>query len=91
MYTKWTTHCSNEHEKAQFEADLRRAKPVLDRLKVILEQMGKEVEAESFDFTSLAFPYVQAKAIGAKIVLADITKLIDLDKQKDTKNEHSTG
>ena len=83
MYTKWTSHLQNEHSKAQFEADIRRAKPVLDRLKTIIEQMGKEIEVEGFDFTTLAFPYVQAKVIGAKMVLADLIKLIDLDKQKD--------
>ncbi len=90
MYTKWTTHCSNEHEKTQFEADLRRAKPILDRLLVILDQREKEFKNNS-DLDSLFgqpnWPYFMAGVVGATSEIEHLRKLIDLDKQKDNTNE----
>lgn len=87
MYTKWTTHCKNEHEKATFEADLRRARPVLDRLKDILEYDQTASIKNDMDFGSPAWPYLQAFTIGTKSTYDSVIKLIDLDKQKDTIHE----
>lgn len=90
MYTKWTTHCKNEHEKATFEADLRRARSVLDRLKDILEQELEVAEKQEIGiegFSSPSWPYLQAYILGCKANAKDLIKLIDLDKQKDTIHE----
>jgi len=90
MYTKWTSHCKTEQEKAQFEADVRRAKVVLDRLKQMIEQQEELLtnqELSSAIFASPAWPYHQASLVGARSALKDLKRLIDLDKQKDTTNE----
>jgi len=83
MYTKWTAHLKDEHSKAQFEADLRRAKPVLDRLYDVLEDDITTHQQNEVDFDTPAWPYKQAYIVGAKKTLRSIQKLIDLDKQKD--------
>ena len=90
MYTKWTAHCKTEHEKAQFEADLRRAKPVLERLQTILDEGEEAIENREVDikyFESPSWAYLQAYRLGSKAMVKNLKKLIDLDKQKDTTNE----
>lgn len=90
MYTKWTAHCKTDHEKVQFEADLRRAKPVLDRLMEILNQRKEEIYREELSkdiFDIAAWPYLQASSVGSRREIQQLYKLIDLDKQKDTTND----
>jgi len=86
MFTKWTAHCKDEHSKAQFEADLRRAKPVLERLSDIVEHRISDITTDELDkasFDTAAWPYAQAATVGARRELMRLKLLIDLDKQKD--------
>lgn len=87
MYTKWTSHLQDEHAKAQFEIDVRRAKPVLERLKQILDVRVNDItddELSRDSFEKTAWPYWQASVVGARRELTKVIQLIDLDKQKDT-------
>lgn len=84
MYTKWTAHCKTEQEKIQFESDLRRSKPVLERLKDILEQAEGSLDKNDTKFETASWAYLQAYTIGNRAALKLIKQLIDLDKQKDT-------
>lgn len=87
MYTKWTTHCKTPQEKIQFEVDVRRAKPVLERLMTIFEEGVTQAESAEEDFNNPSWAYKQAYLVGRKSALKDVIKLIDLDKQKDNTNE----
>lgn len=90
MYTKWTAHCKTDQEKIQFESDVRRARPVLERLIDILKQDEEIIDREETNvknFSYASWPYLQAYWLGGKAAIKQLIKIIDLDKQKDTTNE----
>lgn len=85
MYIKWTEHLGDEEEKKKFEAKILSAKPVLDRLKTILEQQEGSLDrmersVQSFEDTNWA--YKQAFRNGQRNASNQIKTLIDLDQHK---------
>lgn len=89
MITQWTSHLTDPKEKENFKRQIRSAKPVLEHLKLMIEDQIKqtesaEIDAKSFDNPSWA--YKQAYKLGYKSILS-FTKhvLTDLDQDKETK------
>lgn len=80
MISKWTSHLKDPAEIERFKSSLEGSRMVLERLKAILIEREKAIEAndiESFDSPSWA--YRQAASIGAKAELKQIKRLIEYD------------
>lgn len=89
MITAWTQHLTNPEEKKQFENTVQAAKPVLERLKQLIEQKESSLEFQEMSLTSYDnpnWPYRQAHQNGFKQCLTAYKKLLTLD-QKETNNE----
>lgn len=88
MFIDWTKHLKTEEEKEQFRNQVKAAKPVLDRLKALIDEREAGLDKLDLDpksFNSPGWPFYQASRIGAKASTMWTRKLIDLDKQVTTK------
>ena len=86
MQIKWTQHIKDPDEKSKFEALVRNAKPVLERLRDIVnedyEVLNKmEISKKVYEIPN--WDYKQAHINGYKEHTTNILKLINLDQQKD--------
>ncbi len=93
MYTKWASHIADPQEKINFERHVVSARPVLDRLRQLLEedkaQLDK-VEMNVKQFDNPNWDYRQAFYNGSKASYTSILKLIDLDQQKEQPNDRQS-
>jgi hypothetical protein len=85
MYTKWTSHLSTEEEQNRFKETVLASKPVLNRIKDLMEIEEKtldrtELDPKAYDNTN--WPYKQAFKNGYRAGLAVAKKLVDIDNQK---------
>jgi hypothetical protein len=86
MYTKWTQHLTDEEEKKRFQNQIWSAKPVLERLLLILDEQEKSLDRSEIDpqsFSSPNWAYLQAFKNGDRFRLNYLKTLIDLDQQKE--------
>lgn len=95
MITKWTQHLRDPKEKEELEKAIRSAKPVLDRLKDMVEDQIKQVASSELDVNAFDNPnwaYKQAYKNGYKTSLRFLeTILNNLDHQKEINNDKFTG
>lgn len=90
MITAWTQHLTNPEDKERFKQAVQAAKPVLERLKELVEQKESSMEFQEMSLTSYEnpnWPYRQAHQNGFKQCLAAYKKLLTLDQQKDQNND----
>jgi len=80
MISKWTSHLKDPSEIERFKSSVEGSRTVLNRLKVIIEEREKALEAsETESFDSPAWAYRQAASIGAKAELKQIKRLLEND------------
>lgn len=82
MITQWTAHCKTPEEKEQFQESVKRAKWILDHLKVLIDgnlasNEAAEISPKAYDNTN--WPYRQAHVNGYKQALRDLNKLLTID------------
>lgn len=85
----WTNHIKDDKEKLEFEQQVLRAKPVLDRLKFLVEQKEDELnryEDSLVQYDNNNWAFRQAHQNGFRSCQSRVLKLIDLD-QKDNKQK----
>lgn len=80
----WSAHLKTDKDKQEFENLVLRAKPVLDRLRVLVE--NKEEELSSFENSLKAYDnpnwhFRQAHINGYKSCQSRLLKLITLDQE----------
>lgn len=85
MYIDWTKHLSTPEDKENFSRAVYRARHVLDRLKILIQNdldntSKAELSIKAYDNANWA--YRQAHTNGYKKALNNILTLVDLDKQK---------
>lgn len=84
MITKWTSHLQNKKEKEDFEKEVRSSRKVLDRMKTIVDEYEKElnaVETTTAQYDSPSWDYRQADNNGYRRCLNQIRRLVDLDQR----------
>lgn len=84
MFTRWTSHLKDPHEKKRFQDTVIASKPVLDHLRGLLEEMECDLDRAEFNPKNYDTPnwdYRQADNIGYRRCLRYLQKFIDLDKQ----------
>lgn len=92
MYTKWTSHLQEQEEKEKFQRAVRGSKPVLERLKDILNDQENELNRAETDPRNYEVPnwdYRQAHNNGYRQCLYILKKLIDLDQQETNNGRQS--
>lgn len=85
MYTKWTQHIKDQNEKVDFEKFIKGSKPVLDRIKDILNDEENSLDRSETDIRSFDQPnweYKQAYKNGYRACINVIKTLVDLDQQR---------
>lgn len=90
MFVDWTKNLKNADEKAAFESTVEGAKPVLDRLKTLLDEKERILNQSEMSFDTFDKPnwdYRQAYQNGFRACLYGIRKLIDLDQQVTKENK----
>lgn len=90
MYTKWTSHLSDQEKKVRFERQILSSSDVLARLYVILEEMETNLSRSELDpsvFKDPNWPYHQAYKNGKRAAIEDLKRLINLDQQDTNINE----
>ena len=86
MQSAWFKNLKTDEEQSRFMNSLLGAKPVLERLKELLEEKEKEIELSERSLASYDNPnwaYKQAHKNGSLSSLSTIKNLINLDQQKD--------
>lgn len=92
MYTKWTEHLNDQEDKARFERLIVSCKPVLDRQLALLKQEEQALDRSEMDVRSFDQPnwdYRQAYKNGYRAALNVSKRLIDLDQQRTTNDQHN--
>jgi len=90
MYSLWTQNIKDPEEKVSFEGSILGSKRVLNRLKDLIDAEKNGVEYTEQDHKSFDTPnwqYKTAYFFGYLSALNWIRRLIDLDQQKDIKND----
>jgi hypothetical protein len=85
MYDLWTRHLSSEKEKEDFRKIVQGSKPVLKRVKELLDQEEKALDQTELDpkaFDTPNWAYKQAFKNGFRKGLNITQKLVDLDQQE---------
>lgn len=88
MYSGWTSHLKDKQEKERFNQSVLAAKPVLERLKTLIEMEESAIDQTERDpkaYVNPAWPYMQAHKNGMRSLAHTIKQFIDLDKQKEPK------
>lgn len=88
MYLEWTKHLKDPQDKSNFEQQILSARPVLERLKQILEEKENTLDRSETSITVYDTPNWaerQAHKNGNRESLWFLKKLVDLDQQKGTK------
>lgn len=85
MYLEWTSHLQDEEEKTKFQQQVRAAKPVLERLRDILDKQEMTLDRTEVNIDTYTIPnwdYRQAHKNGNRESIAYLKRLVDLDQQK---------
>lgn len=88
MFITWAKNQPDQAAKTGFERQVVGAKPVLDRLKNILQDNLRDLEESEINIKSFNTPnwaMQQSYKFGYKAALKEIMKLVDLDKQEPPK------
>lgn len=84
MYSAWTQHLKDPEDKIRFENSVVAAKPVLDRLKNILDTLESGVAQDEFkkeNYEKPSWAFRQAHDNGYRHCKKTVFTVIDLDKQ----------
>lgn len=84
MQIDWTKHLTTEEDKKRFEQTVQSAKPVLDRLKQIIQAKEEALGREEMSLKSFEEPnweYKQAFKNGIRHAYTGMKTMIDLDQQ----------
>ena len=84
MYVEWTKHLQDKKEKEQFQRTISGSKPVLNRLKAILEEKEKALDRSEMSIEVYNTPNWserQAHKNGNREMLYFLKKLVDIDEQ----------
>lgn len=87
MYVEWTKHIKDPDDKSNFEQQILSAKPVLQRLKQILEEKESSIDRSETSILVYDTPNWaerQAHKNGNRESILFLKKLVDLDQQKGT-------
>lgn len=93
MYVEWTKNLQDPEKKAKFEEQVYNAKDVLARLHKILgdyEDMLDRTETNIKIYDTPNWSERQAHKNGNREMLRFLKKLIDLDHQKEHKNDRES-
>lgn len=85
MYTKWTQHLKDPDKKKDFEHQVWSSKPVLERLKAIIQDAEREISTEELSsktFDNPNWALKQAHILGQRQALTALSMMVDLDQQK---------
>ena len=85
MYVEWTSHLKDPEQRRDFERSIHSAKPVLERLAVILTELEATLDRSEINIKVYDTPNWenrQAHKNGNRESLAYLRKLIDLDQQR---------
>lgn len=80
MITEWTKNLESK-DKASFEAQVQSAKPVLERMKEILDELRVQINAsenKSYTYDTANWAYLQAHRNGYRECLDKIDTLLTL-------------
>lgn len=91
MYTRWTAHLKTPEEQESFKKEIYSAKRVLEHLKTLIEEDEKMLDRSESDERIYDLPnwdYRQAHKNGVRKYINSIKRLVDLDQQKGTINDH---
>jgi len=86
MQSAWTKHLKTPEEKEKFQSAILSARPVLERLKEIIEETDKASADALLGMSSYESPswaYKAADNVGYRRALRSIKSLTNLDQQKD--------
>jgi hypothetical protein len=84
LTTTWTKHLPKD-KKDEFRKVILAARPVLERLKVLLEEdlvASQKEQLGKVNYKDTSWPMYQADCIGEQRTLNKIIKLITLDEEK---------
>lgn len=85
MYTRWTSHLKDETEIKNFKQRVLAAKPILDRLKDLMNDVETGMDRLDRDPRSFDNPnwaYKQAFNNGYRAALGSLKTMVDLDQQR---------
>jgi hypothetical protein len=85
MFVGWTKHLPNPADKIQFENQIIGSKPVLNRIKEIIEEQIVDTDKSELSITQFENPnwaYQQAYKNGFKSALSILHRMVDLDSQR---------
>ena|SRR5690242_14282673 len=94
MYTRWTSHLTDEEDVLQFKNQIHSARDVLERLRVLLDEDLKALDRSEQDQRIYDLPnwdYRQAHKNGVRQAYAQLQTLINLDQQHDDRKSTSNG
>lgn len=80
---QWLSHLKDREAKDEFAKTVRNSTAILDRLRDIIDRMSEEIgayEVSIDNFTTAEFASRQAFLLGQRKVLADIRRLVDINK-----------
>lgn len=87
MQIAWTKHLKTPEEKAKFQQAVLSARPVLERLREIIEETDK-ASADALllmsSYDSPSWAYKAADNVGYRRALRNLKTLTNLDQQKET-------
>lgn len=84
MILEWTNHLTTEEDKQRFEREVYSARPVLERLKCILEKKERALDRSEQTMTAYSDPNWgerQAHKNGIRQDLTETKAIIDLDRR----------
>jgi hypothetical protein len=85
MYVGWTKHLSNEEDKNTFINQIKGSRPVLERLRDLVEEQIVDTDRSELSekqFENPNWPYFQAYKNGFRSAMSILHRLVDLDNQK---------
>lgn len=85
MYLAWVDNLSSEEDRETFKRYLYSSRPVLERLKQIIEKRERSLDRTEMSMTAYAQPNWgerQAHKNGNREILAELKMLVDIDQQK---------
>lgn len=92
MITKWTEHLRDSKDKDEFRKQVLSAKPVLERLRDLIDERILMIDTTEMDpeqFMNPSWPFLQAYNNGYRSILAFTRNVLTLDpkdvKQNDPK------
>lgn len=91
MLTRWTQHLQDEETKEKLKKEIFSAKPVLERLKSIIEEDMDYLDRSEEDqriYDKPNWDYRQAHKNGTRQTYNYLKRLIDLDQQRGTISDY---